>query len=139
MKLSILLLLLVLSVTTATAGAKPYALTLRLTNVEADQAIFMALYDRKEAFLKPDAARYREVFTRNPEDIYVFQSIPAGRYAVSIFQDINGNRKLDTSFFGKPREPFGFSNNAVGRLGPPSFKECEFSVAGNTLIEVTLK
>lgn len=52
-----------------------------------------------------------------------FSGLPAGRYAVSAFQDLNQNEKLDTNAFGKPREPYGFSRNARGRFGPPSFDD----------------
>lgn len=58
----------------------------------------------------------------------VFKAVPAGAYAVSAFQDINGNKKLDTNAFGKPNEPYGFSRNARGMFGPPSFEEASFKV-----------
>ena len=35
--------------------------------------------------------------------------LPAGRYALRAFVDINGNGELDTGAFGKPKEPFAFS------------------------------
>jgi uncharacterized protein (DUF2141 family) len=59
-----------------------------------------------------------------------FAGIPAGMYAVKVFQDSNGNGKLDTDILGRPREPFGFSNDAMGRMGPPSFAAAAFRYAG---------
>lgn len=35
--------------------------------------------------------------------------LPAGRYALRAFVDINSNGELDTGAFGKPKEPFAFS------------------------------
>jgi acyl-CoA reductase-like NAD-dependent aldehyde dehydrogenase/uncharacterized protein (DUF2141 family) len=52
---------------------------------------------------------------------------PPGRYAVSVYQDINGNRKLDTTFVGIPSEPVGASNNPKARMGPPTFNDCVFN------------
>jgi uncharacterized protein (DUF2141 family) len=49
-----------------------------------------------------------------------FQTVPPGRYALSVFHDENSNRKLDR-FMGIPREGFGFSRNPVVRFGPPRF------------------
>ncbi len=42
-----------------------------------------------------------------------------GVWAFAIFVDENGNGKLDTAAFGRPVEPYGFSNGAQGRFGPP--------------------
>jgi uncharacterized protein (DUF2141 family) len=49
-------------------------------------------------------------------------AMPHGTYAVSIFQDTNGNGKLDQNFLGIPREPFGFGNN-YKPLGKPDFEK----------------
>jgi uncharacterized protein (DUF2141 family) len=53
--------------------------------------------------------------------------LPVGEYAVSTYHDLNNNKELDRYFFGKPKEPYGFSNN-VRSLGPPSFESCKFSI-----------
>lgn len=50
---------------------------------------------------------------------------PAGEYAVSPYQDVSSNGKLDRYFIGKPKEPYGFSTN-VKPFGPPSYKDCKF-------------
>lgn len=54
--------------------------------------------------------------------------LPPGEYAVSTYQDVNSNDKLDRYFIGKPKEPYGFSNN-VNPFGPPSYKDCKFTIA----------
>ena len=56
---------------------------------------------------------------------FAFQSIPAGRYAIRVFIDTNGNRKLDRGLFG-PREPWGMSwqNERAARI--PRFKDIAF-------------
>jgi uncharacterized protein (DUF2141 family) len=51
-----------------------------------------------------------------------------GRYAVSVYQDVNGNRKLDSGLMGIPKEPVGASNNPKPRFGPPHFGDCAFSM-----------
>jgi uncharacterized protein (DUF2141 family) len=64
--------------------------------------------------------------------------LPPGEYAVSTYQDENNNGKLDRYIIGKPKEPYGFSNN-VKPFGPPSYKSCKFTL-GNTpkLISISL-
>ena len=46
--------------------------------------------------------------------------LPAGQYVFSIYQDSNGNGKLDTNRIGIPREKFGFSNYD-GKSAPGGF------------------
>ena len=52
--------------------------------------------------------------------------IPAGTYAVGYYVDVNENEKLDTNFFGIPKEEYGFSNNVRGKFGPPTFESASF-------------
>lgn len=54
--------------------------------------------------------------------------LPPGTYAVSVYEDLNGNHKLDHNFLGIPREPVGASNNPQARMGPPRFDECSFHI-----------
>ena len=46
------------------------------------------------------------------------------KVAITVFHDVNKNEKLDTNFFGLPIEPYGFSKDARGLLGPPDFNQC---------------
>lgn len=58
-----------------------------------------------------------------------FGQVPAGRYALSLVHDENGNGRLDTGV-GIPREGFGFSRDAPVMMGPPSFQRAAFDVGG---------
>jgi uncharacterized protein (DUF2141 family) len=62
----------------------------------------------------------------------VINSIPNGDYAIAIYQDQNGNGKLDTNFFGIPKEPYAFSNNKVPVFSEPSFEKCKFQFTKQT-------
>lgn len=61
-----------------------------------------------------------------------FEDLPAGVYAVAIMHDENGNTQLDTNLLGIPTEGYGFSNDARGVLGPPSFSAAAFSYDGGS-------
>ncbi|NBU99536.1 MAG: DUF2141 domain-containing protein [Spirochaetia bacterium] len=76
----------------------------------------------KEVFIKVIAV---------PASSEVHVSIPnldIGKYAIAVYHDENKNQKLDKNFVGIPKEGYGFSNNAVGKLGPPKFSETSFSL-----------
>ena len=60
--------------------------------------------------------------------------IPFGFYAVSGFQDIDGNLVMSGNFLGIPKEPFGFSNNAKGKFGPPKWRDAVFNFNKNNIV-----
>ena len=62
------------------------------------------------------------------ETVITLNNIPPGVYAIETFQDINSNNKMDTSWFGFPLEPFGFSRDAQPRLSKPRFSAVKFEV-----------
>jgi len=67
-----------------------------------------------------------------------FEDIPPGTYAMAVVHDENMNGKLDTNWLGMPAEGYGFSNDAKGLLGPPSFSAASFKYDGQN-IELTMK
>ena len=70
---------------------------------------------------------------------FVIPDVAAGRYSLAFFLDVDGNGEFDQNWLGLPKEPFGFSNDALGRFGKPSFEATSFAVGdGTTRIELTL-
>jgi len=57
-----------------------------------------------------------------------FTDVSEGRHAIKAFHDVNDNGELDTNWMGIPTEPYGFSNDAMGTFGPPSFQDASFLV-----------
>ena len=62
-----------------------------------------------------------------------FEDIPAGTYAIAAIHDENRNGKLDMNWLGVPKEGYGFSNDAKGVVGAPSFSAASFSYDGQNL------
>lgn len=66
--------------------------------------------------------------------------ISPGTYAVKVFHDVNDNGVLDANWIGIPKEPYGFSNDAMGTFGPPSFEQASFKVgAGTNALRIRMK
>ncbi len=63
----------------------------------------------------------------------VFEGIKPGIYAISFYHDENGNGSFDKGLFGIPQEAYGFSNDARGLMGPPSFLASAFRYGGGLL------
>ena len=66
-----------------------------------------------------------------------FPAVPYGTYAIKVFQDLNGDGKLKTGFMGAPEEPWGFSNDATGFMGPADFSDSKFELDAPEL-EITI-
>ena len=63
---------------------------------------------------------------------FTFPQVPPGTYAIAVFQDLNGNGRLDRTPLGLPLEPYGFSNDA-GRLRRPTFANASIRIADQDL------
>ena len=114
-------------------------LTLEVRDIEKPEGyLYVAVYNSKETFMKKPLAAFR-VDVKDKVLSIPCQGLPAGTYAVSLFQDENGNGKLDTGSFGIPTEKFGFSNDAEGVMGPPSYEKCSFAFAEDMTLVVHLK
>jgi uncharacterized protein (DUF2141 family) len=69
-----------------------------------------------------------------------FKGLTAGSYAVAVFHDTNGDRKLNRNSAGIPAEGYGFSNNPLVKTGPPKFGQAVFLVAGpNTTMQIQMR
>lgn len=66
-----------------------------------------------------------------------FEDIPPGTYAMAVIHDENMNGKLETNWLGIPTEGYGFSNDAKGVVGAPSFSAASFPYDGKNL-ELTM-
>lgn len=69
----------------------------------------------------------QEVPARGGPVNVVFRDVPAGRYAIAAFEDVNGNGRLDRTGLGLPTEPYGFSGGA-GLKARPSFAQAAFEL-----------
>ena len=87
----------------------------------------IALFNSMEGY-KTDEKAFRQEAVRisNGKAEWALEDLPFGEYALKVFHDENGNRKLDKNLFGAPTEAYGFSNNARATFGPPDFKKAAF-------------
>lgn len=68
-----------------------------------------------------------------------FEEVPAGSFAVSVFQDKDLDRELDTGLFGIPTEDYGFSNDARGTFGAPGFDEARLELRAGETRQITIR
>jgi len=123
--------------TTATATAA--TVEVHVTGVAAGKGkVSVAVCDR-EHYLK-DCAYHATAPAQAGDNVIKVASVPAGTWAVLVFQDKNENGKLDQTLFGIPLEDYGFSRDARGHFGAPSFEDAAIEVkADPTVANVKIK
>ena len=63
-----------------------------------------------------------------------------GTYAIALYHDEDGDRRLGRNFVGLPTEGYGFSRDAPTALGLPAFDNVVFSAPpGVTTLEITMR
>lgn len=136
----VILFLFFVSLSSALFSQDGFTITVKVIGMESnDGKVFFALFDRQEDFLKDDKIiKAAKVKPENGVATARLTNITKGEYAVSVFYDKNNNGKMDTNFLGIPKEPYGFSNNSKGFMGPPKFENSKFLVSGDTEISITI-
>jgi uncharacterized protein (DUF2141 family) len=102
--------------------------------------VFVAVYDRADAFMQEDKALFKQAYMVGNQS-YMRVQIPqkgAGVYAVSCYQDLNGNGKMDTNLVGIPTEPYGFSAGARPKFRAPTWEEAKTWFDGKTALAVRM-
>lgn len=105
---------------------------LEITNIDnGDGQMMIGLYDSEENWLNKIVIGKIGVIKNGGSKI-VFENIPNGTYAISVFHDEDSNGKLKT-LFGIPLEDTGSSNDAPAKFGPPLWEDAKFQLKGGTL------
>lgn len=100
--------------------------------------MMVAVYNSEGDFMKKHYDVKKAKIT-GKEVVVVFENVKPGEYAVTLFQDLNENLKLDTNLVGMPKEPYGFSNNVMGNMGPPSFEQAKVKVDEDKKLSINLR
>lgn len=97
-------------------------------NPAAGGTLRLALCPNASAYDTEKGCRVAQEAVRSSRVSIMFPDIPEGRYAIKAFHDVNDSGALDTNWMGIPNEPYGFSNDARGTFGPPSFEDAAITV-----------
>jgi uncharacterized protein (DUF2141 family) len=116
-----------------------FKLEVEIDNIKHTKGQVMRIaIDKKQDFLGDNTPlRYSVIATKNNKISEVF-SLPTGDYAVSIYQDLNGNGVMDKNFFGAPTEPYGFSRNYKPTFRAPKFDEVKIALNNDRKTTISL-
>lgn len=120
-------------------GASPPSpdLEVRIENLRNSEGVLRVCLTRAPKHFPDctdDPAALKQSIAASIEAV-VFDDVAAGRYALAVVHDENGNGELDT-MLGIPREGFGFSRNPRIGFGPPKFADAGFDIGPGTTHQV---
>ncbi|MDD1506534.1 MULTISPECIES: DUF2141 domain-containing protein [Pseudomonadaceae] len=117
-----------------TLSAQAGDLLVRVQGKQSDAPLYLGLV----AADQPDWEPLLRTQQGNGEQLIV-KDVPPGRFALQLYQDSNGNGRLDLSPRGIPLEPVGFSSNPTLLKGKPAPEAAQFGHGeDDTLIDIRL-
>jgi uncharacterized protein (DUF2141 family) len=129
-------------VTSAQADTVPQAggttLTVTVMGVKKLKGTILASLCDAAEYAKDDCLRSADAKVTGSTVTVTFKEVPAGRWAIQLQQDLNGNGGMDFNFLGIPKEPFGLSNVRKFPLGRPKFDAVSLLV-GSVDVYVNVK
>lgn len=112
----------------ASLSAHAADLTIRIADVKtADGNVNVAVFNSADSFLRKPVHSARAKAVQGEVKVEL-KDLPEGEYAIAIYHDANDNGKMDRNLIGMPTEDYAFSNNAMGKMGPPSFEQAKLTV-----------
>lgn len=120
-------------------NAETVELKITITNIKAQKgSIQLGVFADSKSFLK----KGKEIkgFTKTVDGesmVFIVKDLPRGDYAVSLFHDVNADKKCNLNFLGIPVEPYAFSKNFRPKMSKPSFEDCKIQV--NSSMSTTIK
>lgn len=119
-------------------GAAPPAhdLSVQLTGLRSTKGTVMLCLTARPANFPDCKSRADARFVNVPatQASAMFTGVPAGRWAVAVVHDQDGDGKLDT-LLGVPREGIGFTRNPKLGWGPPSFESAAVEMGDDDRVE----
>lgn len=109
----------IISILAFTASSQEL-LNIKISNIKKNGGkVIVEIYNSKSNWLKKP---YQKVeLTPNYSIQTASFKVPYGKYAVTVYQDLNNNGETDMNFLGIPKELVGFGNN-YKPFGEPKFK-----------------
>jgi len=123
----------------AAQTAQSADLVVTIHGVESSEGnVLVAVYASQEAFTQREQVRGAKLAAKPGPSSLTLRDIPAGIYCVSVIHDRDADGALSKGWLGAPKEPYGFSRNARGRLGPPGFDAMSFRL-GDEAVSVEIE
>lgn len=114
-------------------------LTVRIEGVEAATGTFHVAVFGADGWDENDAVTSQLAPAEEGAEL-VFTGLEPSAYGIKVYQDVDENGELNLGMWRIPTEPYGFSNDAPARMGPPKFDKAGFELTeAGTVQTITLQ
>ena len=121
------------------ASAGSATLTITISGIESTQGIIAVEVLRGETQFQGEGSTASMLLPAATPELTVQLPLPAGEYAVRVMHDKDSNGELKTNMLGMPTEPWGMSNDAMGKFGPPKWEDARFTLENAATQTITLR
>jgi len=115
-------------------------LKIAITNIqEVKGNMIIKIFNNSDSFPrkgKPYKVYSQKVTTKIVS--VVLKDLKKGKYAISLYHDVNSDNECNMNFLGIPTESFGFSRNFNPKLSAPSFEDCYIDANQDRSIKIEL-
>ena len=103
-----------------------------------DGYIDIKIYDSKDSFLEEDKAiEVVRKKAKKGEVVIPLSKVHEGKIAIVVYHDEDGDGKLKTGLFWRPKEGFAFSNKYQPK-GPPKFSKASIDLVHGEPVYIEL-
>jgi uncharacterized protein (DUF2141 family) len=115
-------------------------LEVTIRGIESEQGQLMVAVVNSEAAFNGETPAVLSLLIAPRQGNLSFSTdaLPDGAYGIRVMHDENGNGDMDANMVGMPTEAWGFSNNAMGNFGPPTWADIRFELGGETNMTIDL-
>lgn len=96
--------------------------------------VYFLIYNQAIGYPSNPEKAYKKVITKvtGANQNVVIENLPSGNYSIVAFHDKNANNEFDKTWYGSPKESYGFTNTPNNFCGTPSFQQTSFQYDGKT-------
>lgn len=113
----------------------------RIVDLPSDEGSVFIMLCTKEAYENKGKGCMRaKVAPSGLAAHHVFEDVAPGDYIIQAVHDQNANGKVDTKWYGAPKEAYGMSTNPEPRRGRPKFEDGVFTLGEEPLsLEIVMR
>ena len=110
---------------------EPQTVELVITGVRSEAGdLQLGVFQNQESFEREEPFEWASISKSDLDggQLVTRLSLLPGKYAISVFDDVNRNESMDYNWIGVPKEGFGFSNLTHRGFRKPVFEDFQFEV-----------
>ena len=117
-----------------------YSLSITISTPEENGEVLLGLYNGPDQYLEEAAmVRYCQSNIEGNNIVCQWDDLPAGNYSAAVLVDQNGNKEMDFTWIGWPKEAYGFYPDPGFLMRKPKWKECNFELKGDLQVQMKMR